>query len=138
MSKNDQVKQQLAEQTAKAVEAEREALVIDFDEAIREQKAQPIQVRFQGELYDLPSQAPAWLPLFINRHANDKGVVGDKHNLEMIERLLGKEFAAKILDGDNFISFELVNTAILEPVMEHWGLAIEDASGKGKPTTPGS
>lgn len=118
--------------TKKHVDKERKRLIIDFDEAVKEQQSEPIEVQFQGDSYYLPANAPAWLPIFINRHTDENGVVSDKHNLEMIERLLGSKFADKILDADNSVSFEIVNTAILQPVMEEWGLGFQDESGNEK------
>lgn len=127
---------ELNKATEKHAEQDRKRLIIDFDEAVKEQKAEPIVVVFKGEEYSLPANAPAWLPLFINRHTSENGIVSDKHNLELIERLLGSEFADKILNSDNFVSFELVNTKILQPVMEQWGLGFQDESGNA--TTPSS
>lgn len=122
---------ELKKESEKHSKAERKKLIIDFDEAIEEQKAEAIVVKFQGEEFNLPPNAPAWLPLFINRHSGDDGVVSDKHNLELVEKLLGKEFADKILESSNFISFELVNTKILQPVMDQWGLQFRDESKNG-------
>lgn len=119
---------ELEQETKKKAEKERKGLIIDFDEAVAEQKADPIKVKFQGEVFELPSAPPAWLPLFINRKAQD-GVIDDQANLEVIERLLGKDFADRILDGSNFISFDLINDVILSPVFEEWGLEITDPSG---------
>lgn len=133
MDKQSQAKR-LNEETKKEAKKERKRLIIDFDEAVAEEKAEPVIVKFQGEEFKLPANAPAWLPLFINRNQNDDGVVGDEANFELIERLLGEEFAQRILDAGNFVSFELVNSKILEPVMNHWGLAFEDATGKNGKT----
>lgn len=136
MDKKKQV-EALNNEAAREAKNERKRLIIDFDEAVAEEKAEPVIVKFQGEEFKLPANAPAWLPLFINRHQNNDGVVGDEANFELIERLLGEEFAQHILDAGNFVSFELVNSKILEPVMNHWGLAFEDATGKN-PKTPAS
>lgn len=133
----DTQKQRLKEETQKEAKRERSRLIIDFDEAVAEEKSDPIVVKFQGEDFELPANAPAWLPLFINRNMNDGGEVNDEKNFEMIERLLGEEFASRILESGNFVSFELVNRKILKPVMDHWGLAFEDTTGKNG-TTPGS
>lgn len=125
-----EAKQRLQQETQKEAQKERERLIIDFDEAVEEAKSQAIIVQFQGEDYELPPNAPAWLPFFVNRHMQD-GEVDDQKNLEMIERLLGNEFADKILDPENnFVSLESVNDKILEPVMAHWGLEINDSTGK--------
>lgn len=132
MSDNEKRKQWLKEQTQKERKKERKKLIIDFDEALQEHNDEPIEVKFRGESYSLPASAPAWLPLFINRHQNEDGIVDDSHNLELIARLLGSEFADKIMNSGNDVSFEAVNTCILEPVMEHWGLGFQDESGNEK------
>jgi|GEM_PF-4096191 len=107
-----------------------DSLIIDFDQAVASQRAKAITVNFDGDTFKLPSEAPAWLPLFINRNTKN-GEVPDEKNLEMIERLLGKEFASKIVDGDyNHVSFKLVNDTILSPVMEHWGMSMTDTTKK--------
>jgi len=118
---------------------QQEALIIDFDEAVAEERANAIIVKFDGQEFELPPKAPAWLPLFINRHGQGKdNELSDKHNLEMIERLLGKEFASKIVNEDhNFVSFESVNDKILQPVMQHWGFS-EAGNVKKPKKTPAS
>jgi hypothetical protein len=130
MDKQSQI-EALNRETEKHKKKESERLIIDFDEAIKEQKAETIQVKFDGDLYEIPATPPAWLPIFINRH-NQKGVLDDEANLEVIERLLGEELALKILNGSNFISFSLINDKILSPVFEHWGMAFNDESGKAQ------
>jgi len=127
-----QQEQALKQATNEAVKNERKKLIIDFDEAVEEQRSEAIEVKFDGQLFKLPSTPPAWLPLFINRHQDENGVVDDSKNLEIIEKLLGEGFASKILDADNFVSFELVNDKILEPVFSHWGMELNDESGKGQ------
>jgi len=122
----------LRRETEKEGIRERKKLIIDFDEAVAEQKADAIEVKFDGQVFKLPSTPPAWLPLFINRQQNEDGVIDDMKNLEIIERLLGEEFASKILDADNFISFQLVNDRILSPLFNEWGMEMEDESGKVK------
>lgn len=113
---------------------QQEELIIDFDQAVAEEKAKAIKVKFEGQTYELPKSTPAWLPLFINKHADESGVVSDEKNLEMIAALLGKEFAAKVADDkNNFVSFELVNQKILKPVMDEWGFSkFQDATDKKK------
>lgn len=135
MDKQSQI-EALNRETQKEAKNERKRLIIDFDEAVKEQKAEAIEVKFDGQVFELPSTPPAWLPLFINRHKNDDGVIDDEYNLEIVERLLGDEFASKIMDSSNFVSFELVNEKILSPVFEHWGMSFQDQSGNAQ--TPSS
>lgn len=128
----EEKKRILEDETEKLKQKERENLIIDFDEALEEENADSIVVKFRGDEYEMPPNAPAWLPLFINKHMNGSGVVEDKHNLELIARLLGDEFANKIIESGNDVSFEAVNNRILQPVMEHWGLSVQDDSGNEK------
>lgn len=113
---------------------QQDELIIDFDQAVAEEKANAMGVKFEGKIYNLPKSTPAWLPLFINKHADDNGVVSDEKNLEMIAALLGKDFAEKVADDkNNFVSFELVNNKILKPVMDEWGFnKFQDATDKKK------
>lgn len=124
----------LHEEANRWKEKQQEELIIDFDQAVAEEKANAIKVKFQSKVYELPKSTPAWLPLFINKHADENGVVSDTKNLEMISALLGKDFAAKVADDkNNFVSFELVNDRILKPVMDEWGFnKFQDATDKKK------
>lgn len=116
-------KDKLREAAAKFQSQENDSLVIDFDAAVEEQKAKAIKVKFGGDVYELPSKTPAWLVPFMSRNKNDEGVMEDEANFELIELLLGKEFANRIVDDkDNFVSFESVNNNIILPVMDQWGL----------------
>lgn len=110
---------------------EQDRLQIDFDQAVEEERAEAIEVKFNGQVYELPRRVPAWLPLFLNNHMDENGVVPDEKNLDMIEKLLGKEFANSIEDK-NFVSLELVNENILRPVMKHWGMPMEDVPEGGE------
>lgn len=112
------------------LEAQSEALRINFDEAVSEAKSQAIIVEFEGKEYELPPKAPAWLPLFMaSRQKN--GTIEDSDNIELIEGLLGKEFIAKIVDDrENFVSLEAVNDKIIMPVMNHWGVPVSEAKKK--------
>src|SRR5690625_2078166 len=104
------------EAAARLAKKEEEELFIDFDEAVREEQAQAIRVKFDGEVFELPPTIPAWLPLFLNKSDGS-----DADNLRIIEGLLGKDFAEKITSGrNNFVSFDLVNDKILTPVMKQW------------------
>lgn len=125
MNKQEQIAI-LNEETKKHAKREREALVIDFDEAVKEQESSSIQVKFRGEIYSLPSDPPAWLPLFLMRNQDENGVISDDKNLEMIGKLLGDEFADKIMDAGNAVSFNLVNEKILFPVLKSWNMEVDD------------
>src|SRR5699024_9834058 len=116
-------KDKLREAAAKFQSQENDSLVIDFDAAVEEQKAKAIKVKFGGDVYELPSKTPAWLVPFLSRNKNAEGIMEDESNYELIELLLSKEFANRIVyDKDNFVSFESVNNNIILPVMEQWGL----------------
>lgn len=113
-----------------SIQADADALRINFDDAVAEEKAKAIIVEFDGKEYALPSKPPAWLPLFIASRQKD-GFLKDADNMELVEGLLGKEFVSRIVDTrDNFVSLEKVNDAIIEPVMKHWGLEITSADKK--------
>jgi len=128
---NAHISDELLQSVENLQKQESERLVIDFDEAVEEQKAKSIAVKFDGGMYELPAEAPAWLPLFVNRHSDSTGELPDDKNMELIERLLGEGFTKKIVDGsNNFVSLEAVNDRILLPVMEQWGLEAEDTTEK--------
>lgn len=117
-----------------------EELIIDFDQAVKEERARAIQVKFSGRKFSLPASAPAWIIVFVNRHGEgDNLVLSDKHTLELIEGLMGKEFVSAITDEkENFVTLEAVNTYILEPVFKKWGFASAEAGSKKKQMTRGS
>src|SRR5690625_8049254 len=63
-----------AARLAKKVEEE---LFIDFDEAVKENEAKAIRVKFDGQVFNLPRTVPAWLPLFLNKSdGSDKDKIG--------------------------------------------------------------
>ena len=121
------------EAAARLAKKEEEELFIDFDEAVKENEAKAIRVKFDGQVFNLPRTVPAWLPLFLNKSDGS-----DKDNLKLIESLLGADFAKKIVsDKNNFVSFDLVNDKILTPVMARWGIDFTNATEKNE-KTPGS
>jgi len=127
------MKERLLRSASKFEQEKQEREVIDFDEAVREQKAKAIEVRFDGSSYHLPANAPAWLPIFINRYSDKSGELSNEKNLELIEKLLGEDFANAILDdSNNFASMEAVNERILIPVMNRWGLQAENVDQEKK------
>src|SRR5690625_1752488 len=106
------------EAAARLAKKEEEELLIDFDEAVKENEAKAIRVKFDGQVFNLPRTVPAWLPLFLNKSDGS-----DKDNLKLIEFLLGADFAKKIVsDKNNFVSFDLVNVKILTIVMVCCGI----------------
>src|SRR5690625_1793249 len=112
---------------------DQEGRFIDFDDAVKEDEAKAIRVKFDGQVFNLPRTVPAWLPLFLNKSDGS-----DKDNLKLIESLLGADFAKKIVsDKNNFVSFDLVNDKILTPVMARWGIDFTNATEKNE-KTPGS
>lgn len=118
------------EAASRLAKKETEELFIDFDEAVQEQRADAIRIKYAGDVFELPRTVPAWLPLFLNKSDGS-----DRDNLTLIEGLLGKDFAEKIVTGqDNFVSFQLVNDKILSPVMEKWGIAFSDSTEKNEKT----
>lgn len=129
--------EQKLEHDLNAKEERREKLIIDFDEAVREEKAEPVIVKFKGEEYELPANMPAWFALMRpEKTENGREVYSNKQNLELIRKLLGEEFAEKMME-ENHASFKKVNDAILFPLMNHWG--VSDVKDESKNTTaPGS
>ena len=110
------------ENLKKAAEQEAKALRINFDDAVKEARSNPIIVEFGGKEYDLPSTPPAWLPIFLASKQKN-GQIQDSDNLDLIEGLLGSEFMKRIIDDrDNFVSMQSVNDHIIIPVLNHWGL----------------
>src|SRR5690625_597598 len=118
------------EAAARLAKKEEEDLFIDFDEAVKENKAKAIRVKFDGQVFNLPRTVPAWLPLFLNKRDGS-----DKDTLKHIESLLGTDFAEKIIsEKNNFVSFDLVNDKILTPVMARWGINFTNATEKNEKT----
>nr|BDD43945.1 hypothetical protein 9 [bacterium] len=124
--------QALNEATEKGRIQERKRLIIDFDKAVEEVKDNTVLVKFQDHEFELPDEAPAWLPLFIARRSNEDGVISDTDNLELIAKLLGNKFADAIVESDSNISFNLVNEKVLMPIMAHWGFGTENVDSQGE------
>ena len=131
MDKKEQI-DRLNEAVEKEAVNERKRLKINLDEALKEYSRDEFEIVFEGEVFTLPAQAPAWLPIFFKHYMDDDGTIPDKKNLEIIERLLGKKFASAIMDSDSNMTFEFVNKHVIIPVFKQWGFGdVEDATGKG-------
>lgn len=131
--KKDLTPEQKLELSTKEREQRKERLIIDFDEAVREEKSQPVVVKFDGKEYELPASMPAWFALMRPEKIEDgRQVYSNAQNLEMTRKLLGEEFAEKIT-GESFASFKTVNEKILFPLMEYWG--VSDVKDESKNTT---
>src|SRR5690625_5055249 len=118
------------EAAARLAKKEEEDLFMDMVQAVKDNEAQAIRVKFDRQLFKLPRTVTAWLPLFLNKSDGS-----DKDNLKLIESLLGADFAKKIVsDKNNFVSFDLVNDKILTPVMARWGIDFTNATEKNEKT----
>src|SRR5690625_629331 len=121
------------EAAARLAKKEEEELFIDFDEAVKENEAKAIRVKFDGQVFNLTRTVPAWLPLYQNKSDGS-----DKVNINLIESLLGADCDKRIdSDKNNFVSFDLVNDKFLTSVMARWGIDFTNATEKNE-KSPGS
>ena len=127
MDKQDQISG-LNKATEQHKQRQLESLTIDINQAIRERDSKPITVKFDGNVYELPSEPPAWILDLVEKSKE----VGDEQNLWVIKKLLGDDLWAEIINSDNNVSLSLINDAVLVPVFRHWGLEINDETESGK------
>jgi len=74
---------------------QQEELRIGYDNVVDAQKSSAAIVEFRGEEYQLPKEAPGWVGLMF-ADVNEGDEVDNQANMEMIERLLGVDFARKV------------------------------------------
>lgn len=120
--------------TQELVEREEEELVLDFDQALEEKEQKPIKVKFQGKIYEVPSQMPFNFAMFFFRNCYKK--VGGKVRIEIpegmmvkfIELMFGEEFT-KAVEGAN-VSVNFVLETMAMRVLDGWGYRMKEREGK--------
>lgn len=101
---------------------------------------------YEQRVFVVPGETPVWYMNIINRKLHEiKSVkldelseeelierleIDDNHNEMIFRRLLGDEFVDSYM-ADNFVSWKLLNDAVLNPILVKWGWkAVEDTSEK--------
>lgn len=111
--------------------AQSESLVIDFDQAIEEEKSKAITIKWEGKEYKVPGSPPQWI---WNMWLRNDGVFSDDDHKEIFHRLFGKEFSEKLekqINEDNWTNLSMATQKIIAPLYSKWfGLPVEDTTKK--------
>lgn len=112
-------------------------LVFDFDEALKEDNKQKIEIKLLGKTYYLPMKMPFSFSTFFLRHCY-KQIRGewtvafeDKYMMPFIELMFGKKFLDDLEKArDNRISLMFVYEHIVPKVMKQWGYNVNPNTQK--------
>lgn len=118
----------LDEAASVAASAEREGLVIDFDEALSEfrRNKRTFEIKFLGNKFEIPSSTPANFATFYLRHCLTKVEGGwtfaipEDRFLEFLELMFGDEIAKVITESN--VEVEFIIKTIVPRVLVAWGL----------------
>lgn len=114
-------------------------LVLDFDEALKEENKKQIEVKLLGKIYFLPIKMPFNFSTFFlrNCYKKIKGewviAMDEDKVLPFIELMFGKKFIYQIEKAkDNRISLEFVMSNIVPKIMDKWGYSMNQSPEKIK------
>lgn len=112
-------------------------LVLDFDEALKEENKKQIEVKLLGKTYFLPTKMPFNFSTFFlrNCYKKIKGewfiAMDEDKVLPFIELMFGKKFIYQIEKAkDNRISLEFVMSNIVPKIMDKWGYSMNQSPEK--------
>lgn len=107
----------------------------DFDAFFKEQKREPVILRYQGETHHLPPSLPVLVTLRLKAMANEGSdkEVSDEAVISLFKALFGLDRYSKWVQGGMTIE-EMV--ALLGWAMESYGLAVFPAEGDAPNSTP--
>ena len=134
MSKNTKFKdnaeriQYLENKQAEIAQNQEDNLVFDFDEALKEDSKQKIEIRLLEKTYYLPQKMPFSFSTFFLRHCyrkiNGKWTIAfeDKYLMPFLELMFGRKFLDDLeRSRDNRISMMFVYEQIVPKIMKEWG-----------------
>jgi len=127
----------LDEKQEEITERQSNNLVLDFDQALREENKQKIEIKLLGKTYFLPKKMPFNFSTFFLRfcYKKIKGqwtvIMDDDKIMPFIELMFGKRFIENLEKSrDNRISMMFVYEKIVPKILNEWGYHM-DASKSG-------
>jgi hypothetical protein len=118
-----------------------ETLVLDFDEALKEEEAKikKIKIVVAGKEYNIPSKMPFQFSTFFLRHCYKKVkgrwtiTMQEDKILPFLEKMLGKKFIIDFENSNNTsFSIDFIFKKIVPKIMSTWGIDVDNAQSKFK------
>ena len=118
----------LNEKQEEITERQSNNLVLDFDQALKEENKQKIEIKLLGRTYFLPKKMPFNFSTFFlrNCYKKIKGqwtiIMDDDKIMPFIELMFGKKFIENLEKSrDNRISLMFVYQNIVPKILDEWG-----------------
>lgn len=116
-------------------------LVLDFDQAIKDENIKKIEIKLLGKTYFLPHKMPFNFSTFFLRNCYKKvkgewTIIMEDDKVPVFLRLMFGDYFIKNIEnsGDNRISLEFVMAKIVPQVMKAWGYDMEGSPERIKDT----
>lgn len=113
-------------------------LVIDFDQAIKEEQENIIQIIFEGKKWDLPHKMPFSFAMFFFRNCLKKSgnktivEIPDDLTLVFIEKMFGKKFYESLIESNINFSFDLLFKNLAFKILKSWGIDMDSPEAQKK------
>jgi hypothetical protein len=116
-----------------------DTLVLDFDEALKEEEAKikKVKIVIAGKEYNIPSKMPFQFSTFFLRHCYKKVkgrwtiTMQEDKVLPFLEKMLGKKFIMDFENSNNTaLSIDFIFTKIVPKIMGTWGIDVNNAQSK--------
>lgn len=133
---NNERLEYLNKKQTEIAENQEKELVLDFDEALREESKKTFKVKLNGISYDMPKDMPMSFSTYLVRkcYKKIKGewhiVMPDQDNLYMfIEKMFGKKFMMDIERSNNkALSMTFVFNTIVPGVFAQWKVPLNTSN----------
>lgn len=116
-----------------------DTLVLDFDEALKEESAENLKIKLLGKYYDLPKDIPFNFSTFLLRYCYKKVrgklimSIPDDKLYTFLELMIGKDFVKDLENSNNRnVSINFIFQKVVPKIMEEWGQNVDFNSDKVK------
>lgn len=136
---NEERLQMLADKTEELAEEQEKNLVTDYDKALKEykEKNKSYQVKFKGNVYEVPASMPFKFGLFYMRNCIKKidgktlFVVPDDKLDEFIILMFGRTFLESLQEDDQ-VELNFIIKVLIPDIMDKWGYNVSSKEEVGK------
>lgn len=129
----------LNKKTDEIGKAQENTLLVDFDQALEEEKEETLTIKILGEYYILPGKMPFNFSTFFLRNCYKKikgkqqFVMEENQIVPFLELMFGKKFVKKLEEtDDNRISTNFIFEKIVPKIMSAWGQDIDTSNAQKK------